>query len=152
MAGKDEISKTAELSKTFLAGVRGAVPLAAEQIDTMLRILQATQPQVKTFLDLGCGDAILANAISQADANSGGILLNFSEPMLQAATSRCPSSLASSCFLLQDFGQNTWVESVATEAPLDGIMSGFVVHHPSDDCKRELYAEIYQLLKREETF
>jgi hypothetical protein len=46
-----------------LEGVRGAIPLALKQIDVMLRVIEKTQPNVNTFLDLGCGDGILGRAI-----------------------------------------------------------------------------------------
>ena len=46
-----QVWETAELSQTFLEGVRGAIPLASEQIDVMLRIIQKVRPQVNNFLD-----------------------------------------------------------------------------------------------------
>jgi translation initiation factor 1 len=63
MTRTDVIWKTEALAQTFLEGVRGAIPLAPEQIDVMLRVIKKTQPNVNTFLDLGCGDGILGRAI-----------------------------------------------------------------------------------------
>ncbi|NJO72196.1 MAG: class I SAM-dependent methyltransferase, partial [Oscillatoriales cyanobacterium RM1_1_9] len=59
MTRTDEVWKTATLSKNFLEGVRGAIPLAAEQLDILIRILQLSGSPLKTILDLGCGDGIL---------------------------------------------------------------------------------------------
>ena len=63
MNRKDTVWQSAVVAQNFLEGVRGAIPLAAEQIDVMLRLLQAAQPQLENFLDLGCGDGILGRAI-----------------------------------------------------------------------------------------
>ncbi|MGK7878005.1 MAG: methyltransferase [Xenococcaceae cyanobacterium] len=76
---KDVIWKTEELSKTFLEGVRDAIPLAAEQIDCLLRIIHLTQAQVGSFLDLGCGNGVLGRAIHQQYPDSKGVFLDFSE-------------------------------------------------------------------------
>ena len=141
------IWKTAELSKTFLEGVRGAIPLAAEQIDCLLRIIRLTQPQVKKFLDLGCGDGILGRSIHQQYPEAKGLFLDISESMLQAAKSSVAESTCNSIFMLQDFGEQVWVNSVIQEAPFDVIVSGFAIHHQSDKRKREIYQEIYDLLK-----
>jgi tRNA (cmo5U34)-methyltransferase len=44
-----EVWKNTELSKSFLEGVRGAIPLATEQINILLKIIRLTQPQVENF-------------------------------------------------------------------------------------------------------
>ena len=49
MARNDEIWKSASVSMDFLEGMRGAIPLAAEQIDVMLRVIRAACPISKTF-------------------------------------------------------------------------------------------------------
>jgi SAM-dependent methyltransferase len=138
----------AELSKLYLEGVRGAIPLAAEQIVVMLRLIQAGRPQLGRFLDLGCGDGILGRAVLSWYPEARGIFLDFSEPMLQAAQERCaalgkPGQLE---FILKDYGQPDWVEAVHHAAPFDVIVSGFSIHHQPDARKRALYQEIYGLL------
>ena len=49
-------------SREFLS-YRAAIPLAQEQISVMMSILRTRPEPVKNFLDLGCGDGILAAAI-----------------------------------------------------------------------------------------
>lgn len=148
MAVEVNVWQGAELSKLYLEGVRGAIPLAAEQIEVMLRLIQAGRPQLGRFLDLGCGDGILGRAVLSRYPEARGIFLDFSGPMLQAARERCaalgkPGQLE---FILKDYGQPDWIEAVRHAAPFDVVISGFSIHHQPDARKRELYQEIYDLL------
>ncbi|MGD1713501.1 class I SAM-dependent methyltransferase [Dapis sp. BLCC M172] len=79
-----QVWKTAELSQKYLSGMRGGFPLATEQIDIMLRIIQMARPQMNNFLDLGCGDGILGQAILSQYPHSQGVFLDFSETMIEA--------------------------------------------------------------------
>ena len=143
---KDDIWKNEALSKTFLSGVRGAIPLASEQIEVMLRIISKARPQLENFLDLGCGDGILGRAILGKYPQATGVFLDFSEPMLQAAKSQV-STQQGHQFLLADFGNPKWTDRLKTDAPFDAIVSGFAIHHQPDNLKKEIYGSIYQLLK-----
>jgi SAM-dependent methyltransferase len=142
-----EVWKNSELAHNFLTGVRGAVPLAGEQIDILLRLLRLRQSEVGTFLDLGCGDGILGKAIYRTYPQARGVFLDLSETMLQAARESFTETKQQPIFILEDFGRPEWVEAVKTEAPFDAIVSGFAIHHQPDGRKREIYQEIYQLLK-----
>jgi tRNA (cmo5U34)-methyltransferase len=143
---KDDIWKSAALAKTFLSGVRGAMPLASEQIEVMLRIISMAQPQLENFLDLGCGDGILGRAILAKYPQAKGVFLDFSEPMLEAAKIQVQDE-STHQFLLADFGNPEWTEALKADAPFDAIVSGFAIHHQPDDRKKEIYRSIYQLLK-----
>ena len=146
METNDTIWQQEELAKIFLEGVRGAIPLANTQIDIMLRIIQTANPKVESFLDLGCGDGILGRAILAKYPDAKGIFLDFSEPMLAAAKSKVENS-ANLEFISQDFGVKEWVDSVKNQGLFDVIVSGFAIHHQPDERKKEIYGEIYQLLK-----
>lgn len=142
-----KIWQNTELSKAFLEGVRGAIPLAEEQIDFILRLIQLTQSQVQKFLDLGCGNGILGYSIYQKYPEAKGIFLDISESMLEAARSNLLVHQKNTFFLLQDFGHKEWVISLNQDAPFDVIVSGFAIHHLPDERKKEIYQEIYELLK-----
>ena len=55
MSGKADRWRREDLSKLYLNGVRGAIPLADYQIQTILTIIRKTELEVRAFLDLGCG-------------------------------------------------------------------------------------------------
>lgn len=142
-----KVWESEELAANFLAGVRGAVPLAGEQIDVLLRLLRLAQPQLGAFLDLGCGDGILGKAIYRAYPDARGVFLDLSETMLQAAKESLADAKQQPLFILEDFGCPQWVDAVKNEAPFDAIVSGFAIHHQPDERKLEIYREIYQLLQ-----
>ncbi len=84
----DKVWKSSSLAATYLEGVRGAIPLAQEQIDVMLRLLRACERPIAGFLDLGCGDGVLSAAILPEFPHAKGTLVDFSDPMLAAAGKR----------------------------------------------------------------
>ncbi|MGD1713500.1 hypothetical protein [Dapis sp. BLCC M172] len=43
-----QVWKTAELSQKYLSGVRSAIPLAIEEIEIILRIIQMARPQINS--------------------------------------------------------------------------------------------------------
>lgn len=146
--GKEEMWKTAALSQTYLAGVRGAIPLAKEQIDILLRVMGKFRPRPRRFLDLGCGDGVLAEAILRQHKLARGVLADFSPPMLAAAQVRLISLGAWVEMAELDFRTAEWRTHpvIQQAAPFDVIVSGLAIHHVPDERKRELYAEIYELL------
>lgn len=134
------------VAQNFLEGVRSAIPLAAAQIDCLLRIISLTQSQVNSFLDLGCGNGILGKAISKKYPQARGVFVDISPSMLQAAKDSIDNDSGKYSFLLQDFGFPTWQNSLETIASFDVIVSGFAIHHQPDSRKKEIYQEIHDLL------
>ena len=143
-----QVWKTTELSQKYLSGVRRAIPLATEQIEIILRIIQVAIPQVNNFLDLGCGDGILGQAILSQYPNSQGVFLDFSETIIEAAKSKIDDNYQANLeFINQDYGLPEWINKIQQKVPFDVVVSGFSIHHQPDIRKQEIYQEIYQLLK-----
>jgi len=142
----DAVWKSKALAATYLEGVRGAIPLASQQIEVMLRLMAGIDRPLGSFLDLGCGDGVLAAAIAERFPKAWGTLLDFSEPMLEAARIRLSSGIAGMHLVLADYGVATWTRAVDAYAPFDAIVSGFSIHHQPDVRKREVYGEIFALL------
>jgi tRNA (cmo5U34)-methyltransferase len=136
--------KSATLVRTFLEGVRGGIPFAAEQIDVMLRLIQARQAPVNRILDLGCGSGVLAQAILARHPQAECVLVDFSEPMLDAARAQFGDREPRPQLILADLGRADWCR--ALRGTFDIIVSGYAIHHLPDQRKRDLYAEIFALL------
>jgi SAM-dependent methyltransferase len=142
----DAVWQSSELAATFLEGVRGAIPFAQAQIDVMLRLIAGCDRPVERILDLGCGDGVLAAAILDRHPRARAALLDFSEPMLEAARKRFAGRAGQVDILSVDYGQPEWTRAAAALGPFDAVVSGLSIHHQSDARKREIYAEIHDLL------
>jgi tRNA (cmo5U34)-methyltransferase len=142
-----EVWKSKEVAKKYLSGVRGAIPLAQVQIEIMIRIISSCNMNLERILDLGCGDGILTASILQKYPSASGVLLDISEPMLQAAEEKLVKYNDKLDFLLLDYGDSRWIERVKPKGPFNVIISGFSIHHQNDGRKQELYSEIFELLK-----
>lgn len=146
MEYQDTVWQANKLTQTYLNGVRAAIPLAQEQIDIMLRLINAACPEVTAVLDLGCGDGILGQAVMDQYPQATGLFVDFSEPMLDAARERLQG--VNLAVLLQlDYGKKGWANKLPQQAAqFEVIVSGFSIHHQPDRRKREIYAEIFDLL------
>jgi tRNA (cmo5U34)-methyltransferase len=133
-----------DLAQMFLEDVRGGIPLAAEQIDVLLRVVRHASPGVERLLDLGCGDGILGRTVLAEYSQANGVFLDFSEHMIEAAKKK--ADIHRVTFIVQDLGSKTWMQSIGNQ-PFDLVLSGLAIHHLPDERKRELYQEIFDLLK-----
>jgi SAM-dependent methyltransferase len=140
-----EVWKNAEVAKNFLEGVRSAIPLAGEQIDCLLRVMRLSNVKVERFIDLGCGNGILGKAIQQQYPQARGIFVDISETALEAAKINCDRQR--SAFTIADFATSAWQDVLGEIKSVDAIVSGFAIHHQTDERKKEIYQEIYDLLK-----
>ena len=135
--------KTENLTKIYLEGVRGAIPFANEQIELMIRIIRYFQPNVKSFIDVGAGDGILGRTVFKNWPDSEGVFLDFSEPMIQAARTKCADLENQATFVIKDFGEEDWIDSIKNDIPVDLVISGFSIHHQDDKNKKRIYHDIY---------
>jgi tRNA (cmo5U34)-methyltransferase len=143
---QDEVWKGDALARTFLREVRGGIPFGAEQIEVMLRLLEAGGRPIGRFLDLGSGGGILAAAVLHLFPGAQGTLVDFSEPMMAEARQLLQARFPALLFALADFGDPGWLRWVLGRAPFDAVVSGYAIHHQPDPRKRELYREIFDLL------
>ena len=141
-----EVWKSPELAGKYLTGIRGAIPMANEQIQVMIKLIEMMGREVKSFLDLGSGDGILAGAILQMFPRAKGVLLDFAEPMMQAAEMKLKNYSKTLDFVTFDYADPKWTELVSHRAPFDVVVSGFSIHHQPDNRKRQIYSEIHDLL------
>ena len=143
---RDEVWKNEWLVKRFLEGIRGGIPYASDQIETMLRVLGAGERPVERFLDLGSGSGLLAIGLLTRYPNARATLVDFSEPMMEAARDLLGEDVTMPRFVIADFALPDWIGRVRSEAPFDAVVSGYAIHLLEDERKRALYAEISTLL------
>ncbi len=145
MERSDTIWKEESLVKVYLEGIRGAIPLASVHIDVMLQLIKASQKELDRFLDIGCGNGVLSSAILGRYPNASATLIDFSDGMLEAAKIKL-EGYNKITVAEADFAQKDWIKVVQNNAPFNVIVSGFAIHHQSDQRKREVYKEIHDLL------
>lgn len=138
--------QSAPLAAKYVNEVRVALPLAAEQIDMMKRIIGAFCPQTAQFLDLGCGSGILGASLLDQFPASQCTFADFSPPMLAAAREARAGYGERAAFVEVDYGDPQWPSAVEGGAPFDAIVSGYSIHHQTDERKRAIYSEIFNLL------
>jgi SAM-dependent methyltransferase len=137
--------KTKKLAKTFLEGVRGAIPGADLQLAVIGKIADRWCVSPKRILDLGCGDGILGQFLLDRFPFANGLFLDFSDPMLDA-TRKNVGSLRNATVAKVDFASPQWQDAAISYGPFDIVVSGFAIHHQPDKRKREIYAEVFDLL------
>ena len=142
----DEVWKLPAIVNRFLS-YRAAIPLAQEQISVMMSILKSRGQPIENFLDLGCGDGILGAAILGEYPSARGVFVDFSEPMLDQAREQLNDYAGQLVIENLSYGDPIWINRMRAEAPFDAIVSGYSIHHQPDVRKRQVYKEIFSLLK-----
>lgn len=142
----DEVWKQSAVVNRYLSS-RTAIPLVSEQISMMMSILKSSGGPVRNFVDLGCGDGILAATILNEYPLARGVLADFSEPMLTQARGQLKGFSSQLVFENIDYGDPAWVSRIQARGPFDAIVSSYSIHHQPDARKREIYKEIYTLLE-----
>ncbi len=136
----------APLAAKYLNEVRVALPLAKEQIEIMGRIIAALNPGATSFLDLGCGSGILGASLLSRFPGSRCLFADFSPPMLDTARAALADFGERAEFAEVDYGDPKWPSKVLSTVPFDAIVSGYSIHHQTDERKKAIYSEIYGLL------
>ena len=130
----------------FLQSVRGTIPLAIEQVDMMLRLVSAARNgRLDRFLEVGCEQGVLSAALLDEHPHAHGWLVDLSQPLLSAARQRLQERQRVQ-FVKADFSRPGWSAAIAAGAPFDAIVSALSIHVLPDLRKRELYAEVFDLL------
>jgi len=126
---------------------RPGIPFAEAQFDIVERVLRAHGVEVEHLLDLGCGDGIATVAMIERFPVRRGVLVDFSEPMLEAAGDRFATSAIDIQLVNGDLLGDEWLPHVETHAPYDLVISRFAIHHLPHERKRSLYGDVLGLLR-----
>jgi SAM-dependent methyltransferase len=143
----DQVWRSEPIIRRYLNDVRGGIPLAAEQLRLLTHVVGASGRAVHRFLDLGCGDGVLGGALIDEWPDAQGVFLDFAEPMLEAARVKLDNPPGRHAFRLVDYAKVDWTRHLEGLGSFDAVVSGFSIHHREDARKRELYAEVFEMLE-----
>lgn len=122
------------------------MPLADAQFETVIRVLEAHDLDVRRFIDLGAGSGTLAAQILARYPNAEATLVDFSPAMLDAARSAFAESGLNVRIVEADLTSADW-HSDEDRGRYDAVVSGFAIHHLQDAAKREVYRTAFELLR-----
>jgi ubiquinone/menaquinone biosynthesis C-methylase UbiE len=133
-----------DVTQHYLKQVRGGIPYGAEQAKIMLQVVKHFTANPKRIMDLGCGNGFLAEILLKTYPEASALLLDHSEPMVQAAREHM-NEYGDRCEIIHgDFSHS--IQKHAEPNSVDCIVSGFAIHHLTHEKKKELYRDIYNLL------
>jgi len=135
----------AHVAGAFAEHRRQLIPLLEVQEDLVRVILRRGARTVERFLDLGCGDGAMSAVVFDVFPAAHGVLVDFSEPMLERAHSRFAERDAAVEFRVADLGSASWAAELG-DGEFDAIVSGYAIHHLTAEAKRALFAEAARLL------
>jgi tRNA (cmo5U34)-methyltransferase len=123
------------------------LPLIDAQEELIRRLLTRGGRTIRRFLDLGAGAGAFAELVMNAHPESTCVLVDFSEPMIAAAEQRLAPSRDRWHYVEANLATSTWLGALPDDERYDAVVSSFCIHHLPDERKRELYAEVFELLE-----
>jgi tRNA (cmo5U34)-methyltransferase len=135
-----------EIATAFIEDRRQLIPMLREQEELIVALAGRARP-ISRFCDLGAGAGALSEVALEAFPGSSAVLVDFSEPMLAAARSRLAHRAGRWEAVEADLSDPGWRERLPDEGRFDAVFSAFCIHHLPDARKRELYAEVFELLE-----
>lgn len=128
----------------YTDGVRQFFPFAEEQLDIIKRIIGKFNPSIGNFLDLGCGDGFLGYFIYRLYPESHGVFLDISKEMIDKA--KLKDSGNKSEFIVCDYSDPDWNNTIKSVGKFDLIISGYSIHHVENETKRRIFKDLFALL------
>ncbi len=117
------------------------VPKYNEMQEVICQIIKTIGKKEITVLDLGAGSGILLNKIG-TEFNSKIYWQDFSEDFMNVARKKPTSNKTT--YIISDLNQKEWNKDIT--AKFDVIVSSNAIHHLKNERKKELYAEIFEML------
>jgi ubiquinone/menaquinone biosynthesis C-methylase UbiE len=129
----------------FLLQRHVVLPLLDVQEDLIRRVFERHEHRVERFLDIGSGDGAMSELVLAVAPDAQAVLVDNSEPMLAAAERRFDGGPSAWQTVRADLRDADWRSAVG-QHDYDAAISGFAIHHLTSRRKRELFAEVFELL------
>jgi tRNA (cmo5U34)-methyltransferase len=134
------------LAASFAERRRILIPLLDVQEDVVRRLLARHERPIARFLDLGCGAGAMSELVLGSRPGSEGVLVDFSEPMLERTAVQLASYPGRWQAINGDLNDSAWRDALPA-GRYDAIVSGLAIHHLPPERKRTLFAELLALLE-----
>lgn len=134
-----------ELVSSYLERREALVPLLDMQEGVVQRLLERHPHPVGRFLDVGAGDGGMSALVFAVSRQAHGVLVDNSEPMLARVGERFTDGDVHWQTMRADLDDPAWLAPIAA-GQFDLVISGLAIHHLPSQRKRELYAEVFELL------
>jgi SAM-dependent methyltransferase len=147
MKGPGAVWQQEEVVTGFIDERRKLIPLFDVQEELTKRLITRGGREVRRFVDLGAGDGGFAELLLDLYPDSSGVLVDFSEPMLEAAKKRLAARPGRWEIVARDLATSGWLDGLPQGARFDAVVSRLAIHHLPDDRKQALYGEAFELLE-----
>ncbi|HEV3048220.1 MAG TPA: class I SAM-dependent methyltransferase [Solirubrobacteraceae bacterium] len=138
--------QSAELAASFAERRRILVPLLDVQEEVLALVLSRGERPIGRFLDLGCGAGGVSELVLGTQPGSEGVLVDFSEPMLERAAAQLAAFDGRWRAVRGDLNDPSWPRALP-DGRYDAVVSGLAIHHVPAERKRALFAEALALLE-----
>jgi tRNA (cmo5U34)-methyltransferase len=134
----------------FLSDRQRLLPLLEVQEALVKGVFERGGRRVGRFLDVGAGAGAMTELLHAVAPDAEAVLLDNSAPMLAAAERRLRGSGRAWRTVRADLRDRAWRDALdagANAASYDAAVSGLAIHHLTSSRKRELFAELFEVLE-----
>jgi len=129
----------------FLENADVIVPRRRDQLGTLLGLFTAPADAAFAVIDLGAGFGAVTQEILTRYPRATVTCVDGSSEMMALARDRLAPYSARVRFCLADLADASWHSALGR--PFDAAVSALAIHHLTDDRKRALYRETFDLLR-----
>ena len=117
----------------------------AERFETIVRVIRATQGQVRRVVDLGCGPGSLTHAVLEAFPRARVVGIDFDPAALWLAKARLDRFGERASVITADLRAPSWMDLI--NPPVDAVISSTALHWLIEDQLDELYGQIARVIR-----